>query len=131
MIAKLYTFKWDNMMSVEHKVTKNGKFAANKDDALKQGALDKFDVYFRKANGALIDSELGSLDVIKVSPIGTILKADNFVFDVSGARNNWAKAQLIDGVVDVMRKETESCDCPQAFEIRFRIGNFIITENER
>ena len=41
-------------------------------------------------HGALIDSELGSLDVIKALPIGTMIKPNNFVFSVSGAGNNWA-----------------------------------------
>lgn len=44
---------------------------------------------------------------------------DNFVFGQSGAGNNWAKghytegAELIDSVLDVVRKEAESCDCLQ------------------
>lgn len=47
------------------------------------------------------------------------LPADNFVFGQSGAGNNWAKghytegAELIDSVLDVVRKEAESCDCLQ------------------
>jgi hypothetical protein len=45
--------------------------------------------------------------------------ADNFVFGQSGAGNNWAKghytegAELIDSVLDVVRKEAENCDCLQ------------------
>lgn len=44
---------------------------------------------------------------------------DNFVFGQTGAGNNWAKghytegAELIDSVLDVVRKEAESCDCLQ------------------
>ncbi|KAL5719962.1 oxoglutarate dehydrogenase (succinyl-transferring) [Ranunculus cassubicifolius] len=44
---------------------------------------------------------------------------DNFVFGQSGAGNNWAKghytegAELIDSVLDVVRKEAENCDCLQ------------------
>lgn len=39
----------------------------------------------------------------------------------SGAGNNWAKghytegAELVDSVLDVIRKEAEACDCLQAF----------------
>ena len=71
--------------------------------------------------------ELGSLDVIKVTAIGTMFKPDNFVFDASGVGNNWAKghcsegAELIDEVVDVSRKG-ESCDCPQGFQIAHSFG---------
>ena len=66
------------------------------------------------SHGALINSQLTSLDVIKALPIGTTVKRNNFVF---GAGNNWAKthytegSQLIDAVVDVIRAEAESCDC--------------------
>ncbi|PKY24256.1 tubulin-domain-containing protein, partial [Rhizophagus irregularis] len=42
---------------------------------------------------------------------------DNFVFGQSGAGNNWAKgyytegAELVDSILDVLRKEAESTDC--------------------
>ena len=77
---------------------------------------------------ALVDSEPGSSDVIKASLIGTMFKPDNFVFGASGAGNNWAKghhtegAELIDEVVDVIRKEAESCDCSQGFPITHSLG---------
>ena len=80
------------------------------------------------AHVALTNSELGSLDVIKTFPIGTMVKRTNFVFGASGAGNNWAKAhftegvQLIDGAVDVIRKEGESCDCPKRFQITHLCG---------
>jgi tubulin beta len=46
---------------------------------------------------------------------GQIFRPDNFVFGQSGAGNNWAKghytegAELVDSVLDVVRKEGESC----------------------
>ena len=45
-----------------------------------------------------------------------------------GAGNNWAKghytegAELIDEVVDIVRKETEKCDCPQGFQLCHSLG---------
>ena len=42
--------------------------------------------------------------------------------------NNWAKghytegAELIDSVLDVVRKEAESCDCLQGFQITHSLG---------
>ena len=124
-----------NTMSAEHKLAKDGKFLGNKDDIEDMRRLDKIDVYFKEAGelrfvprAALVDLEPGSLDVIKASPIGTMFKPDNFVFGASGAGNNWAKghytegAELIDEVVDVIRKEAESCDCPQGFQITHSLG---------
>ena len=45
-----------------------------------------------------------------------------------GAGNNWAKghcsdgADLIDSVLDVLRKESESCDCLQGFQLTHSLG---------
>ncbi|KAE8732343.1 Tubulin beta-2 chain [Hibiscus syriacus] len=68
----------------------------------------------------LMDLETGTMDSIRSGPIGHIFRPDNFVFGQSGAGNNWAKghyiegAELMDSVLDVVRKEAENCDCLQA-----------------
>ena len=47
---------------------------------------------------------------------------------IPGAGNNWAKghytegAELIDSVMDVVRKEAESCDCLQGFQVAHSLG---------
>ena len=57
-----------------------------------------------------------------------IFRPDNFVFGQTGAGNNWAKghytegAELIDSVLDVVRKEAESCDCLQGFQLTHSLG---------
>jgi hypothetical protein len=49
-------------------------------------------------------------------PFGGIFCPDNFVYGRSDVGNNWAKghyiegAELIDAVLDVVRKETVNCD---------------------
>lgn len=59
------------------------------------------------------------MDSVRSGPYGQIFRPDNFVFGQSGAGNNWAKghytegAELIDSVLDVVRKEAENCDCLQ------------------
>ena len=46
----------------------------------------------------------------------------------SGAGNNWAKghytegAELVDSVLDVVRKEAEGCDCLQGFQLTHSLG---------
>eukprot|EP01083_Nonionella_stella_P258452 883415_1 len=68
------------------------------------------------------------MDVIKASPLGALFKPDNMCFGASGAGNNWAKghytegAELIDEAVDIIRRETECCDCPQGFLFSECIG---------
>lgn len=46
----------------------------------------------------------------------------------SGAGNNWAKghytegAELVDSVLEVVRKEAEGCDCLQGFQLCHSLG---------
>ncbi|XP_040865566.1 tubulin beta-1 chain-like [Glycine max] len=58
----------------------------------------------------------------------TFLRPDNFVFGQNGAGNNWVKghytegAELIDFVLDVVRKEAENYDCLQGLQIFHSLG---------
>ncbi|PQQ05262.1 Tubulin [Prunus yedoensis var. nudiflora] len=76
----------------------------------------------------LMDLEPGTMDSIRAGPYGQIFRPDNFVFGQSGAGNNWAKghytegAELIDSVLDVVRKEAENCDCLQGFQVCHSLG---------
>ncbi|KAF3448879.1 hypothetical protein FNV43_RR09595 [Rhamnella rubrinervis] len=55
-------------------------------------------------------------------------RPDNFAFGKFGAGNNWAKghytegAELIDFVLDIVRKEAENCDCLQGFQVYHSLG---------
>ena len=57
--------------------------------------------------------------LVRSGPFGQIFRPDNFVFGQSGAGNNWAKrhytegAEMVDSVLDVVRKEAERCNCLQ------------------
>ena len=76
----------------------------------------------------LVDLEPGTMDSVRSGPFGQIFRPDNFVFGQSGAGNNWAKghytegAELVDSVLDVVRKEAESCDCLQGFQMTHSLG---------
>ena len=76
----------------------------------------------------LVDLEPGTMDSVRSGPFGQIFRPDNFVFGQSGAGNNWAKghytegAELVDSVLDVVRKESESCDCLQGFQLTHSLG---------
>ena len=88
--------------------------------------LERLNVYFNEASNGryvpravLMDLEPGTMDAVRTGPHGQVFRPDNFVFGQSGAGNNWAKghytegAELIDSVLDVVRKEAENCDCLQ------------------
>ena len=68
------------------------------------------------------------MDAIRGGPYGQTFRPDNFVFGQSGAGNNWAKghytegAEMVDSVLDVVRKEVESCDCMQGFQLTHSLG---------
>lgn len=83
-------------------------------------------MYYNEASGGkyvpraiLVDLEPGTMDSVRSGLYGQLYRPDNFVFGQSGAGNNWAKghytegAELVDSVLDVVRKEAEGCDCLQ------------------
>jgi tubulin beta len=75
-----------------------------------------------------MDLEPGTMDSVRAGPFGQLFRPDNFVFGQTGAGNNWAKghytegAELIDSVLDVVRKEAEGCDCMQGFQLCHSLG---------
>ncbi|OXN08401.1 hypothetical protein CDV58_02164 [Aspergillus fumigatus] len=97
--------------------------------------LERMNVYFNEANGdkyvpraVLVDLEPGTMDAVRAGPFGELFRPDNFVFGQSGAGNNWAKghytegAELVDQVIDVVRREAEGCDCLQGFQVTHSLG---------
>ena len=76
----------------------------------------------------MLDLEPSVLDQIYSSDVGSLFKPDAAVRGTSGAGNNWAKghytegAELIDAVLDVVRKEAEGCDCLQGFNLTHSLG---------
>ncbi|KAG7164652.1 Tubulin beta-1 chain-like 7 [Homarus americanus] len=76
----------------------------------------------------LVDLEPGTMDSVRAGPLGKLFKPEHIVFGQSGAGNNWAKghytegAELVDSVLDVVRKEAENCDCLQGFQMTHSLG---------
>eukprot|EP00019_Armaparvus_languidus_P003049 CAMPEP_0168589180 /NCGR_PEP_ID=MMETSP0420-20121227/5874_1 /TAXON_ID=498008 /ORGANISM="Pessonella sp." /LENGTH=470 /DNA_ID=CAMNT_0008624709 /DNA_START=46 /DNA_END=1458 /DNA_ORIENTATION=- len=120
---------WETI-SHEHGIDAEGQYHGDNDQQ-----LDKLNVYFTEANGGkyvpravLVDLEPGTMDAIRAGPIGKLFRPNNFVFGQSGAGNNWAKghytegAELVDEVLDVVRKEAEACDALQGFQVSHSLG---------
>jgi len=76
----------------------------------------------------LMDLEPGTMNNVRAAKYGQIFRPDSFVFGQTGAGNNWAKghytegAELIEQVLDVVRKEAENCDCMQGFQVTHSLG---------
>ena len=137
--------KFWEIISDEHGIDPNGAYAGTS-----ELQMERIDVYYNEAQGlspeskargerltaggkfvpraVLVDLEPGTMDSVRSGPYGAIFRPDNFVFGQSGAGNNWAKghytegAELVDSVLDVVRKEAEGCDCLQGFQLTHSLG---------
>ncbi|CAJ1427365.1 unnamed protein product, partial [Effrenium voratum] len=122
--------KFWEVIADEHGIDPTGTYHGDSDLQ-----LERINVYFNEATGGryvpravLMDLEPGTMDSVRAGPFGQLFRPDNFVFGQTGAGNNWAKghytegAELIDSVLDVVRKEAEGCDCLQGFQLCHSLG---------
>jgi tubulin beta len=122
--------KFWEVIADEHGIDPTGTYHGDSDLQ-----LERINVYFNEATGGryvpraiLMDLEPGTMDSVRAGPYGQLFRPDNFVFGQTGAGNNWAKghytegAELIDSVLDVVRKEAEGCDCLQGFQFSHSLG---------
>eukprot|EP00187_Rhodella_violacea_P004741 CAMPEP_0174901766 /NCGR_PEP_ID=MMETSP0167-20121228/35626_1 /TAXON_ID=38298 /ORGANISM="Rhodella maculata, Strain CCMP736" /LENGTH=439 /DNA_ID=CAMNT_0016143543 /DNA_START=9 /DNA_END=1328 /DNA_ORIENTATION=+ len=120
---------WETIAK-EHSINQDGFYTGSKAQE-----LERIGVYFNEAaekryvpRAVLVDLEPGVLDVLKKSEYGRMYRPDNVVAGQSGAGNNWAKghytegAELIEQVMEVVRKEAEGCDCLQGFQVTHSLG---------
>merc|ERR1712127_792263 len=117
-------------MSMEHGINTDGSYGG--DNPIQ---LERINVYFNEGMGGryvpravLTDLEPGTMDAIRASTFGKLFRPDNFVFGQSGAGNNWAKghytegAELVDAIMDTVRKEAETCETLQGFQLTHSMG---------
>ncbi|KAI6239022.1 beta-tubulin [Aphelenchoides fujianensis] len=122
--------KFWEVISDEHGIQPDGEYKGET-----ELQRERINVYYNEAGSnryvpraILVDLEPGTMDSIRNSSYGTLFRPDNFVFGQSGAGNNWAKghytegAELVDNVLDVVRKEAENCDCLQGFQLTHSLG---------
>uniref|UniRef100_A0A1A9VQP3 Tubulin beta chain n=1 Tax=Glossina austeni TaxID=7395 RepID=A0A1A9VQP3_GLOAU len=114
---------WE-IISDEHGIDPNGMYHGENDMQ-----LERIDVYYTEANhgkyvprAVLIDLEPGTMDSVRQSPMGYLFRPDNFVFGQSGAGHYTEGAELVDQILDVIRKESEGCDCLQGFQLAHSLG---------
>ncbi|KAG8896127.1 Tubulin beta-2 chain [Tulasnella sp. 403] len=123
---------WETVLA-EHGLDKNGFYHGN--DSQQQ---DRVGVYFSTVEhegkirhvprSMQIDLESGVCNKLRSGPLGGLFRPDTFVHGQSGAGNNWAKgyytegAELIDSILDVLRRQIEDCDALQGFQIIQSLG---------
>uniref|UniRef100_UPI0037E75411 tubulin, beta 6 class V isoform X3 n=1 Tax=Semicossyphus pulcher TaxID=241346 RepID=UPI0037E75411 len=122
--------KFWEVISDEHGIDPAGSYVG--DSSLQ---LDRVNVYYNEASShkyvpraVLVDLEPGTMDSVRSGAFGQLFRPDNFIFGQTGAGNNWAKghytegAELVDSVLDIVRKECEHCDCLQGFQLTHSLG---------
>jgi len=120
---------WQTVIE-EHGIDGTGTYTGDRDEQ-----LERANVFFSESSGGKyvprainFDLEVGVLDSIRKSSIGTLFKPMNMIAGQSGAGNNWAKghytegAELIDQVMDHGRREAENCDTLQGFQVTQSLG---------
>jgi tubulin beta len=120
---------WDNIIQ-EHAINNKGVYYGENDYE-----LERINVYFNEGlnnryipRTILIDLEPSTLDSIRNGINGELFQPSNFVFGNGGASNNFGigfytkGAELVDIVVDNIRKEAEKCDCLQGFQMSHSLG---------
>jgi tubulin beta len=77
----------------------------------------------------LVDLEPGVLDALRSNKeMGSLFNPDSFVHAMNGAGNNWAKgyfnegAEIVENVIDNVRKQVEHCESLNSFQILHSIG---------
>ncbi|KAJ1848945.1 Tubulin beta-5 chain, partial [Coemansia sp. RSA 486] len=123
---------WETI-ATEHSIGMNGQWNGN--PATRDMQLDRIDVYFNEAannryvpRAVLVDLEPGTIDAIRQDKFREFFRPDNFIHAQSGAGNVWAKghytegAELVDSVLDIVRKEAENSDSLQGFQFTHSLG---------
>lgn len=124
------SFQFWEVISDEHGVDPDGCY--NGDSDLQ---LERINVYYNEGRpckyvprAVLVDLEPSTMDAIRGDAFGRIFRPDNIVCGGTGAGNNWAKghftegADLLEAILDVIRKEAEGCDCLQGFQMVHSLG---------
>ncbi|KAJ7645482.1 beta-tubulin 1 tubb1 [Mycena polygramma] len=125
---------WE-VLNQEHGLDQSGVYTDKTDQHTTDLQLERISVYYNEVGSAkyvpravLVDLEPGTMQAIRSGPLGALFRPDNFVFGQSGAGNNWAKghytegAELVDSVLDVVRREAEGADSLQGFQITHSLG---------
>ncbi|KAL6935412.1 probable Tubulin beta chain [Hanseniaspora guilliermondii] len=120
---------WERICS-EHGLDNDGYYVGS--NPLEKKGLN---VYFNEASSGKyvprsinVDLEPATLEAVRYSKLGNLFRPDNFVNGQSSAGNVWAKghytegADLIESVMELVRREAENADSLQGFQISHSLG---------
>mmetsp|Transcript_48055 Transcript_48055/g.98161 ORF Transcript_48055/g.98161 Transcript_48055/m.98161 type:complete len:442 (-) Transcript_48055:81-1406(-) len=109
---------WD-FICHEHGIDASGQYTGDSDNQ-----LERINVYYNEGAGGrytpravLTDLDPGNMN------FGPLFRPDNLVFGRNSASNNWSRghytagADLMEPLMDVVRREMEACDCATGVQI--------------
>uniref|UniRef100_A0A8C5WLA5 Tubulin beta chain n=1 Tax=Leptobrachium leishanense TaxID=445787 RepID=A0A8C5WLA5_9ANUR len=106
--------KFWEVISDEHGIDPTGTY--HRDSDLQ---LERINLYYNEASGGkyvpraiLVDLEPGTMDSVHSGGAG----------NKTGKGHYTEGAELVDSVMDVVRKQSESCDCLQGFQLTHSLG---------
>ncbi|URD99074.1 hypothetical protein MUK42_37226 [Musa troglodytarum] len=108
--------KFWEVVCAEHGIDATGRYGGDNDLQ-----LERVNVYYNKAScgrfvprAVLMDLEPGTMDSVRSGPPAPV---------TTGLKGHYTEgAELIDAVLDVVRKEAENCDCLQGFQVCHSLG---------
>ncbi|KAF9007507.1 beta-tubulin 2 tubb2 [Cyathus striatus] len=121
------------MLLAEHGLDKSGFYHG--DDPLQ---LQRTGVYFDEIDSGSkvkyvprsiqVDLEAGVCNRLRGGAMGSLFRPDTYLTAEVGAGNNWAKgfytegAELIESILEIVRRQSEPCDALQGFQILHSLG---------
>ncbi|TCD64053.1 Tubulin beta-2 chain [Steccherinum ochraceum] len=122
------------MLLAEHGLDEDGIYHGN--DPLQLARVGTFFAEVENSGSASkyvprsvqVDLEDGVCNNLRSGKIGGLFRPDTFITGNSGAGNNWAKgfytegAELIDPILEIIRRQAETCDALQGFQLLHSLG---------
>ncbi|KIM35026.1 hypothetical protein M413DRAFT_449940 [Hebeloma cylindrosporum] len=117
------------MLLAEHGIDNSGAYHGN-DPLQLQGAGVYFDEITDGGStryvprSVQVDLDVGVCDKLRSGVLGNLFPPDTYLTSPFDAENNWAKgcAELVEAILDIVRKQAESCDALQGFQILHSLG---------
>ena len=118
---------WD-LISNEHGIDRAGVYNGNSDKQLEKMSYFYKETKNRKYFPRSIQVDLKPKTLTQIKATNNLFTEDNYLEGTGGGHHNWAKgyytdgAEIIDEVLEVIRKEAEGCEYMEGFHLCHSLG---------